>query len=379
MGGDRWTDPQGGREPKVPDHVGEIEGPPPDRPQLTVMTWNLYFGTDLSPIIMADKDKFVMAVATAFNEARATDFSGRAKAWADKIEASHPDLIGLQEAVIFRTQSPSDFIPGQPPPAPNATVVDTDMLELLLAELLSRGLDYAAVTAQVGQDIEAPGGFPTDVAAAPVRFDDIRLTQREVILVRKSDELTLTNVQGGQYDAHASAPTSVGATVELFWAWASVDVTFQEHSFRFATTHLDPDDAGFQGKQADEFLRGPGATELPLVWVGDFNSDADGTVFTNAKGDPLRPPATDTYQRLKQAGFTDAWTAKIPDRPGFTCCQDASLRNAESKLTQRVDFVLLRGPFNVVDASIVGDDPADRQPSGLWPSDHAGVVVTLEL
>jgi hypothetical protein len=33
----------------------------------------------------------------------------------------------------------------------------------------------------------------------------------------------------------------------------------------------------------------------------------------------------------------------------------------------------------VAKAAIVGDQPTDRLPSGLWPSDHAGVVVTVEL
>jgi len=28
---------------------------------------------------------------------------------------------------------------------------------------------------------------------------------------------------------------------------------------------------------------------------------------------------------------------------------------------------------------MVGDDPADRTPSGLWASDHAGVAVELAL
>jgi hypothetical protein len=30
-----------------------------------------------------------------------------------------------------------------------------------------------------------------------------------------------------------------------------------------------------------------------------------------------------------------------------------------------------------LDAELVGEEPADRTPSGLWPSDHAGVVVTF--
>jgi len=48
-------------------------------------------------------------------------------------------------------------------------------------------------------------------------------------------------------------------------------------------------------------------------------------------------------------------------------------------LTERDDLVLTRGPFSDGKASIVGNHPADRLPSGLWPSDHAGVVAILEL
>lgn len=52
---------------------------------------------------------------------------------------------------------------------------------------------------------------------------------------------------------------------------------------------------------------------------------------------------------------------------------------AVATLSERVDLVLTRGPFHVEKASLVGNEASDRLPSGLWPSDHAGVVVTLEL
>jgi hypothetical protein len=66
---------------------------------------------------------------------------------------------------------------------------------------------------------------------------------------------------------------------------------------------------------------------------------------------------------------------------GYTCCQDKTLRNDVSMLVKRIDFVFTRG-FNghVIGASrTVGDEPEDRLPSGLWPSDHAGVVTMLRL
>ena len=330
--------------------------------ELTVMTRNLSFGTDLGPILAATNQlEFVTAVAAAYRQAQATDFPGRAKAWADEIDRARPDLVGLQEAVLWRTQTPADFSP-----TPNATTVQADLIGLLLAELRSRGLKYEVVIAQTGFDIEAPGLFATG-------FVDIRLTQREVILVRKSAGLKLTNAQGGQYAAFLTIPTIIGVPVPLPWAWASVDATLGGHPFRFATTHLDPISGAAQQAQAAEFLAGPGATTMPIVWVGDFNSDADATVITGV------PSATATYGSIIASGFSDTWKAKHPADPGFTCCQATDLLNSTSTLTERDDLVLTRGRFHVAKASIVGDETTDRLVSGLWPSDHAGLVVTLDI
>ena len=270
--------------------------------ELTVMTRNLSFGTDLGPIVAATTEfEFVTAVATAYTQAQATDFPGRAKAWADEIERARPDLIGLQEAALWRTQTPADFSP-----TPNATTVEVDLVALLLAELRSRGLRYEVVIAQTGTDIEAPGLFPTGMV-------DVRLTHREVILARKAPGLKLTNAQGGQYAAYVTVPTIIGVPVALPWAWASVDVTRNGHSFRFATTHLDPISGVAQQLQANEFLAGPGSTTLPIVWVGDFNSNAEGTVITGV------PSATATYQSIIASGLCRTpgrrATRRIPASP----------------------------------------------------------------
>jgi endonuclease/exonuclease/phosphatase family metal-dependent hydrolase len=329
--------------------------------RVTVMTRNLCFGTNLNPILAAtNQTEFVTAVGNALNQAQATDFPGRASAWAEEIQRAGPDLVGLQEAALIRTG------PYDGDPTPHATTVVADLVELLLGELQARGLEYAVVIAQVGQDVEAPGALPTGLAA-------VRLTHREVILARK-EGLGLSNRQRGQYAAAGSAMTFDNKTsIPLPWAWASVDATFNEHTFRFATTHLDPIDGGLQLRQADEFLSGPARTDLPIIWVGDFNSDADAMKITG------KPTATSTYQHIIESGFSDAWTAKGAAQPGPTCCQDENLLNPVSALKERVDLILTRGQFRVVDASIVGADPGDRLRSGLWPSDHAGVVATLQL
>jgi exonuclease III len=108
-------------------------------------------------------------------------------------------------------------------------------------------------------------------------------------------------------------------------------------------------------------------TTRPLVLGGDFNTTAD---------DPSNPSYV-IYQTLINAGLTDAWKLLHPNQPGFTCCQDADLLNARSKLSHRIDLILFRGLAGVDNMKVFGDLPSDRTPSGLWPSDHAGVVATL--
>jgi hypothetical protein len=74
-------------------------------------------------------------------------------------------------------------------------------------------------------------------------------------------------------------------------------------------------------------------------------------------------------------------------------CHASNLLDPRPTLSRRIDLVLFRGRrgdhddegqrnddggFVAKSAEVVGDEPADRLvPSGLWPSDHAGVVATL--
>jgi hypothetical protein len=47
-----------------------------------------------------------------------------------------------------------------------------------------------------------------------------------------------------------------------------------------------------------------------------------------------------------------------------------------SKADQRIDLVFYRGDVRALDAEIVG---THRTPSGLWPSDHFGVMATFNV
>ena len=321
---------------------------------LTLMTWNIYQGTDLSPLFNATTpSEFVSAVGSAYNRLQATAFGERADSLADEIQKTRPDLIGLQEVILLRTQIPSDG------PATPATNISLDYLKILIDTLAERGLTYEPIVVQNGTDIEVPGLISTGLV-------DIRLTDRDVILARADHkDFTLSNTNGAQFAAKLPLTTPFGP-ISIPRSWVSVDVTFDKgEKARIVSTHLEPLSPIIQGLQADELLSRPGNTHLPVVFIGDFNSNADGT-------------GTQTYTKLKNAGFIDAWTIKGKGI-GFTCCQADDLLNQDSSLTKRTDLVMFRGDFKVKNIGLVGNSQNDRTISGLWPSDHAGVVTTLKL
>ena len=321
--------------------------------QVTVMTRNLFIGTDLGPVFAAPSfPQLVGATTTAFLEVQATNFPERAQAIAGEVAATRPDVVGLQEAMLIRTDAPADG------PASPAETVAYDYLETLLAALAARGLDYEAVAVVTNGDTELPTALGFDV----------RATDRDAMLVNRGrrPRLRVSNAQTGNFLARVTFSTLAGP-VSLPRGWTSVDVKLRGRRFRVVNTHLEAFSGAVQVAQAAELLAGPAGTTLRTLLVGDFNSRADGT-------------GTPTYGLLRAAGFADAWSEIHPGDPGLTCCWETHLLSPLPPFDERIDLVLARGAFQALRAEIVGEDAvADRTPSGLFHSDHAGVVAGLRL
>jgi endonuclease/exonuclease/phosphatase family metal-dependent hydrolase len=330
---------------------------------ITVMTRNLYFGADLGPAVAATTVPQLIAAATQiFGVVQASDIPGRADVIAAEIAAARPDLVGLQEVALWRSQFPPDFAP-----APDATTVEFDFLQLLLDALAARGVAYDVVAVHVSNDLEAPALTATGVCCREIRFTD-----REVILARAArahnDPLVVTNVEDGTFVAQAAVPLPSGVLYRERRGWLAADVVARGAEFRFVTTHLLP--AGpadfLQAFQGAELVTGPANTTRPVILVCDCNSPADGT-------------GTTTYGDLLTAGFVDGWLERQPHLAGLTCCQAGDLRNPTSLFDQRIDLVLVRGRAHVRQIETVGDELVDRTADGLWASDHAGVGATVQL
>ena len=304
---------------------------------VTVMTRNLYLGADLTPVLLAivtGTQDLEVAVAQVYEQAISSQIPIRAQVIAGEIAAAQPHLVGLQEAVVWT--------------ASDDTI---DFLELIMEELEAAGQQYEIVTITPGFDAE---------------FGPFGLSVQNAILARTDlppSDFSLSNIKTGQYEARVAFPP----LLEIPRQWASVDVALRGNSFRFITTHLEAigpplyDNVRFD--QAAELLDGPAVTPLPVIAVGDFNAEPDAE--------------EDSAWLLIQNGFTDSWLAANPGQLGFTCCHPQDLSGDGASLDKQIDLVLFRGDFQVVTAEIVGEKIGDKTASGLWPSDHAGLVATL--
>ena len=321
----------------------------------------MYLGTDFSEIFGAQTPQELVAeVAEAYSEVEASKPAERIAGIADEIQANSPTLVGLQEVALWRIGAPFD-----PSPAEYATY---DFLQMLLTELNRRGLHYAPVAIQTNFDAEVPAVFSQTNAL------DVRFTDRLVVLARtdlKTSQFKLEATQAQQFLTNLTLPTATLGTITIPRGWISVDVKMRGKTFRFVNAHLESFHPLVQYYQAQELLQTAGNTNLPLIFAGDFNSDAEGTGAS---------PFDAAYLTFLSAGFKDAWELTHPNEPRFTWALFLTDPSAYTPPTQRLDLILVRGEIDPLDADVVGENPsADRTPSGLMRSDHAGVIASFKL
>lgn len=359
-------DDAGPLDPETPPFAAERAGPA----ALGIMTWNVYVGADLTQLLaVEDPSQIACGVAAVYGDVLATDFSARAVAIADQIEAFAPDVIGLNEVSTF------DFI---------YETIHNDLvfLDILMAELDSRGLEYEAPVAARSTNFEI--ALPISYAANCDPQDLLAYTEYDVLLVQ--GDVVRTGADNGRYGQPLPLPFGLNPK---YSGWASVDIEHQALPYRVFTTHLEPADTGpcatdddgllfVHNAQAGELMEivNDEAWTYPVILTGDLNSDASGCT-------------TETYPSLIDDGFVDAWTLGRPLGNGYTSNQDADLLNETSKLWHRIDFILYRDAFTQASgrfqgsahADRVGEEQADRVETAfgdvVWPSDHAGVVADL--
>ncbi|HET8733689.1 MAG TPA: endonuclease/exonuclease/phosphatase family protein [Anaeromyxobacteraceae bacterium] len=375
------------------------------RPDLRVMTRNLYLGADIVALASAqDPLDAIMAANAAWAGVQATRFPDRAEAIAREIDQASPDVIALQEVTTWR-------LDGE---------VYQDFLEILLGALERRGLHFEVAARITSMDAELYVGDPSDLATMKM----LRYTDHDVILVRHgvawrdaplppppwlpgfipapAPVPPIPGDRGGALYAVAlesGLPATAFFTVggSTIFSWRGLAVTEVERGGRWVrvlATHVEDTFPSllemdpplppwlFQGLQDAQLvgllgaLQADSATALPTVVLGDFNvyvepADPAPVTYTFLTGGdfPLIPELSGA------SPLRDAWTALHPDDWGFTWGFSPDLRSG--RLSTRLDLVL--STSDVVPREIERTGVHERAPGGLHPSDHAGLRATLHV
>ena len=364
---------------KEPDPLSPLEFEQTERNALnkgkntvSVLTRNIYVGADVDAILQVEDPNYIpWVVFEVFESLKKTNFPERAEALAKEIAENQPHLIGLQEVSLIRIQSPGDYIIGGSAPAEE---VFMDYLDILVQALWNMGLQYDVVAKIENMDVEMPMEVSGSYEQSEFQFDDIRLTDYDVILAKRG--VKISNVKTKNYSTKVVIE-EMG--IEMPRGYVAVTAKIKETKYRFVNTHLEDADAGgdlllIQQAQAEELLSDLASVKIPLILVGDFNTAA---------------PSEATYQLLTSTPqYKDAWLMNsLFDNPdGYTYGHDLDLLNNQQNFWKRIDYIFVRNGVSGykginlkgVEAEVVGDESLDKTSSGLWPSDHGGVIADLK-
>jgi endonuclease/exonuclease/phosphatase family metal-dependent hydrolase len=346
--------------------------------EVKVMTRNLYLGADLTPAIQApSREAFVEANGKILRDVAANDFPVRARGLAKEILSRKPDLVGLQEAALWRTGPPSLEPLLNTGAKPTATAVRYDYLKELLSRLNKGRKRYRVAVVQDEFDFEAPAdenGAPGDGPNGAIPNAEVngRLTMRDAILARVGAGVTFSHKRMGHFSNLLVEKVS-GVSVTVTRGWVAIDAKVRgSRPFRFVDTHLEAFDPvsevpSIRARQAAELVApgGPATSKLPVVLVGDLNSDDD----------TVEPGDQQAYRTLLAAGMRERSTG----RP-LGCCLDSSLLavgagGSIADFDHQVDHVMTRDPglIKLKSSSVTGRQPVH----GFWDSDHAGLFSAL--
>ncbi|HYK75293.1 MAG TPA: endonuclease, partial [Pseudoneobacillus sp.] len=198
------------------------------------MTWNLYLGTDLTPILNSTNAHYPLHVTEVFLQFLITNFHRRVKEIANEIASKQPDIIGLQEAENFRLSSIA-----------NRPFISYDYVDMLLSELRKKGIYYDIAVQNDNFSMQLPLGN-----------GNIHFLDRDVLLIRKASGLKVIRRKAANYTTNLTIKVN-GKSFRVLRGWSSVDVKAKGQTFRVINTHLDANSQKLRAAQGNELLNGP--------------------------------------------------------------------------------------------------------------------------
>ena len=389
--------------PVIPVHAEE-----PYR--ITVMSRNIYLGADVG-VALELIPNFPKAAQFMWDQVKRTDFATRAPKLARESAQDRPEIIGVQEATIWYCKK--DLFSDK--------VEVFNFLDQFIAATKASGVGYSLATAN-GVEAFNPG---YSIAAIPyvtkVRDPEVfnpifgqdtaacGFTIGDALLVRDDVKERVIQVGNTEYDAtYSIVPTLM--TIYRGYTWA--DFKVQDSVVRLITTHLesiwDENKVPNSALQAQQLVADLKDAKMPIVIMGDFNADYRDPRPQGEPNPGEQPVASETcptpsgakcnaYSTMIEAGFENAspdaknpryytWGASaLLNGPDKKRALDAKKFGNQYGFTDRLDYIFTKNVYATVSSKIIGNVWPDG--SGVWdcgkdkcfPSDHAGVVATIEL
>ena len=398
--------------------------------QVTVLSRNLYLGADVGIALKLIPD-FPAAAQFMWSQVKANDFSKRAPKLAQEAISNNADVIGIQEATIWYCKK-------------NAWSKKVEVLNFtkqFLAATKAQGSEYVLAQYE-GKEAFNPG---YSIAAVPflTMVNDPSTFQPlfgqdkaacgfvigDALAIKKELAGNVLRVGNSEYeDTYSIVPTLM--TIYRGYTWA--DITIGNQPVRFVTTHLesiwDEGKVPNAAKQAGQLVKDLQGTTMPVVVLGDFNSDPRDPRPVDAPNPGEQPIASETcpvqkhncsaYWIMRDAGYKHADpNPLLPENytwgmgallagPDGTRFDEAKKMGNEYGFSDRLDYVFIKNGIKELSSTIIGNTWPENEntwqcsneeqigntqeiaqrmgvaapDSGMClATDHAGVVSTLVL
>ena len=374
-----------------PARAQSSEGTPE---RVVFATRNIYLGADVG-IAMKKLPNFPAAAQFMWDQVRATDFSQRAPLLAQELISTGAAVIGIQEATTWRCRA--GFFSDE--------IVVHDFLAELLAALKKKGAKFSLASFANRSAIN-PGfeispiphlTLVRDTKLFPSLFGKERVacgfTISDALLVR--DDVEVLDAGTSEYSAtYSIIPTLM--TIYRGYAWA--DLRIGASTFRAITTHLeslwDSNVIPNAAVQSDELIADLAKAQMPVVVMGDFNSDprdprssdalavnpgaqpSASKTCTAQVANPTATSAIDTcsaYWKFLRAGFSEispdaldpqyfSWGADaLLAGPAVNRTQSSLDMGGNGIFTDRLDYIFIKNGESAFNGAIVGN----QWPEGL--------------
>ena len=377
--------------------------------QLTVASRNLYLGADVGVALQLIPN-FPAAAQFMWEQVVATDFTKRAPVLAQEIIDSNVDVVGLQEATHWYCKKNLW----------SKKVIVFDFTRDFLKATRDLGHEYVLASHEGIDALNIGYSIPAipylTLVKDPKRFQPLFGSDSaacgfeigDAIAVKKELAEKVLHVGNSEYEASYSI---VPKLMTIYRGYTWIDLNFHGKKTRIVSTHLeslwDKNKVPNATLQAEQLINDLNETEMPLIVIGDFNSDPRDPrpdVKSNPGGQPeasdtckaqVKSPTIESaidscnaYWKMRHAGFNDA--GPDPLNPvNFTWGMNALLTGPDLSrkqaalelgnkqgFTDRLDYVFLKNGARAVNAALIGN----HSPQGeLWATDHAGLVVKVEI